>query len=431
MFVGAINNDLRSILAALAPSWRDLPVYVGCSGAFTIERLLAHAGVRAIHGNDVSLYSCALGHHLAGLPFRLYLADSRLAWLEPFLDPGLPTISTLLLCTTLFQFWERDNPYHRRMLDAYQHRFAELHAQTLAKVEKALAGVALRSFYAGDVVDFLAQAPEESVVLSFPPTYRGGYERLYQKMDAAFDWDRPTYALFTEDRFAALREAMQGKRLWLVSRDAPIPELAAYQVGLVQTSLRSKPVWVYSNHRRATLTQPHQRLDPVPYARVQDTISAPLTLSPLTQAELNTLRSEYLAPTIVPARVECSYGVFAGGRLAGAVAFNRPTFGGWCDTYLVTDFAVSAPIARLSKLVLAAAVSVEMRLLLEQRYAGRIATVGTTAFTDKPVSMKYRGLFDLVSRKPGQLNYVARAGRWTLEEALAWWTKTQSRTSKP
>jgi hypothetical protein len=426
MFVGAINRDLRSILAALAPAWRDLPVYVGCSGAFTIERLLTQAGVRQIHGNDVSLYSCALGHYLAGQSFRLAIADPRLAWLEPFLTPGLPTIGTLQLCTTLFSFWERDNPYHRRMLDAYQRRFGELHARTLAKAQKALDGVALTSFYPGDVVDFLAQAPEASVVLSFPPTYRGGYERLYKKMDAAFDWDRPTYALFTEERFAALLNAMQGKRLWLVSRDAPIPALATYQIGLVQTSLRSKPVWVYSNQRQATLTQPHQKLAPAPYARVQDTISAPLTLSPLSQAELNTLRSEYLAPTIVPARVECSYGVLAGGRLAGAVAFNRPTFGGWCDTYLVTDFAVSAPIARLSKLVLAAAVSVEMRLLLEQRYTSRIETVGTTAFTDKPVSMKYRGLFTLYNRKPGQLNYVARAGRWTLEEALAWWSKAHS-----
>src|SRR5437762_1345713 len=47
------------------------------------------------------------------------LKDYRLGWLEPFLEPGLPTITTLLLCTTMMQFYERDNPYHRRMWDAY------------------------------------------------------------------------------------------------------------------------------------------------------------------------------------------------------------------------------------------------------------------------------------------------------------------------
>ncbi len=37
MFIGAINADLRSIIAGLCPSWRGVPVYVGCSGTFTID----------------------------------------------------------------------------------------------------------------------------------------------------------------------------------------------------------------------------------------------------------------------------------------------------------------------------------------------------------------------------------------------------------
>jgi hypothetical protein len=41
------------------------------------------------------------------------------------------------------------------------------------------------------------------------------------------------------------------------------------------------------------------------------------------------------------------------------------------------------------------------------------------------VSMKYRGLFKEYSRKKDSINYVANAGRWSLEEALVWW-RTQS-----
>jgi hypothetical protein len=69
MFVGAINENLCSVLAGLSPAWRGLPVYVGCSGNATIERILASLGVTELHGNDVSLYSCALGHH-RGRPAR-------------------------------------------------------------------------------------------------------------------------------------------------------------------------------------------------------------------------------------------------------------------------------------------------------------------------------------------------------------------------
>jgi hypothetical protein len=45
MFIGAINQDLRYVIAALSAAWRDLPIYVGCSGNFTIERLLARQGL--------------------------------------------------------------------------------------------------------------------------------------------------------------------------------------------------------------------------------------------------------------------------------------------------------------------------------------------------------------------------------------------------
>ena len=52
--------------------------------------------------------------------------------------------------------------------------------------------------------------------------------------------------------------------------------------------------------------------------------------------------------------------------------------------------------------------------------------IGTTAFTDKPVSMKYRGLFDVHSRGEGRINYVGQAGRWSLEEGYQWWKTNHS-----
>jgi hypothetical protein len=52
MFVGSINADLRSILNA-------------------VERILAAQGLIDLHGNDVSLYSCAVGAYLSGQPFRV------------------------------------------------------------------------------------------------------------------------------------------------------------------------------------------------------------------------------------------------------------------------------------------------------------------------------------------------------------------------
>jgi hypothetical protein len=143
---------------------------------------------------------------------------------------------------------------------------------------------------------------------------------------------------------------------------------------------------------------------------------------------LNTLRSEYLSPSIVPATVTWAFGLLLGGRLAGAFAFasNRGPIG-FCDIYMVSDFAVQSSVPRLSKLVLVCILSTEVADILEQKLARKVRSIGTTAFTDKPVSMKYRGLFDLHSRKEGRLNYLGEAGKWSLQQALTWWQKTQQK----
>jgi hypothetical protein len=40
----------------------------------------------------------------------------------------------------------------------------------------------------------------------------------------------------------------------------------------------------------------------------------------------------------------------------------------------------------------------------------KVRSIGTTAFTDKPVSMKYRGVFDLHSQKAGAFAFASPLG---------------------
>jgi hypothetical protein len=62
----------------------------------------------------------------------------------------------------------------------------------------------------------------------------------------------------------------------------------------------------------------------------------------------------------------------------------------------------------------------------------RIRSVVTTAFTNRPVSMKYRGILNLIDRKDREpddatkyaLNYGALIGGRTLDDAYRlWWEK--------
>jgi hypothetical protein len=99
---------------------------------------------------------------------------------------------------------------------------------------------------------------------------------------------------------------------------------------------------------------------------------------------------------------------------------------------MLSDFPVSgSKYSKLAKLVLYAALSKESQELIQVLTSRRTLSLVTSAFTNRPVSMKYRGVFDLLSRKPSKdvkmgknmLNYGALLGKWTLNEGLAIWNK--------
>jgi hypothetical protein len=106
--------------------------------------------------------------------------------------------------------------------------------------------------------------------------------------------------------------------------------------------------------------------------------------------------------------------------------------------YLLSDFPVSkTDYPRLSKLIVYCALSKEMKDFCEQQFGTRMRSILTTAFSKNPVSMKYRGILKLYSRKKldaegadgnpdrkeekFQLNYVAPFGEWTLQEGFDMW----------
>jgi len=151
------------------------------------------------------------------------------------------------------------------------------------------------------------------------------------------------------------------------------------------------------------------------------TIKGEPSLVKLTQGEFNSIRSQYLSNKIVPASASIRLGILMGKEIIGAIAFNRENYG-VDGAYLLTDFSIRPTIyKRLSKLVLVMTLSKEVQEILSQTFSSRILNISTTAFTNNSVSMKYRGLYELYGRKDGFVNYVGKAGKWTMKEGLEWW----------
>lgn len=429
MFIGSINQDMRAIVSEMCSRWKDIPVYVGCSGNFTVERILAKKGLTNIHSNDVSLYSCAVGNYLVGKPTRIEVVEPRFDWLNQYLQTNEDVIATLLMCSEYFKYVDKELPYYKRIAEAYRSQFDRMQKQTVEVVKKALDDVNIEGFHPQDVIDYMREAPQECVAISFPPTYKGGYEKLYQKINEVFDWDVPDYVVFDDERFAEFNSLIMQKKYWVTLRDYDVEELKPFLRGVVQTSARSKPVYVYSNcETKCRITMPHQKTEKVNIKRATGELNGDLRIVKITQAQLNTLRSEYLAKGIIPATASVSFGILVGDELVGAIGMSRSSYlGGWVDAYMMSDFCIRPSIyKRLAKLVLVAALSKEMKEILEQSLAMQVNTIGTTVFTKKNVSMKYRGMFEIYSKKEGAINYVAPAGRWTLKEGFEWWKKNHS-----
>lgn len=428
MFIGSIDTNLRAIVNEMAYRWKGRKVYVGCSGNATVERIVWPHSPAELHGNDVSLYSCALGKHLAGEEVSVIVKDPEWDWLGDYLLPGIDTIATLLLCGEMFKYSGREELFHRRMVKAFIKDWKRMWAATREKVKAATDGVRLTSFFAGDVLEFCEKAPQDSVFISFPPTYENGYERLYRKLDSTFEWEPPSYSVFTEERYIQLFETMRTKEEWVTLRDHPVPELEVYLRGRVQTTPRAKPVYVYAGGGAARVVVPHQKVEPLPVKRLEGEMKGDLRLMRITAPQMNGLRSKYLSPKIAPATAAQNFAVLVGEEVIGAFSFTSPTLlGGFCDTYMMTDLAISPTIYRkLSKLVLAASLSKEAKALCEMQQNGRVRTVGTTAFTERASSQKYRGLYEKYSQKEGSINFIANAGRWTLKEGFEWWQRHHS-----
>jgi hypothetical protein len=129
---------------------------------------------------------------------------------------------------------------------------------------------------------------------------------------------------------------------------------------------------------------------------------------------------QYLAKGIAHALGVANYLVLLDGKLAGGFIYARDRWDPADSIYLLSDFCI-AHERRMAKLIAMLAVSSETIGAWCKRFVVRPRFVRTTAFTDQPVSMKYRGIYELASRKPGQLNYQAEIqGRRAKAIYLEW-----------
>jgi hypothetical protein len=425
-FVGSINAETRKWLGNNGPAFDGREVWVGCSGAFTVEQILSRYAPKArLRGNDVSLYSSALGAYLAGQEFRLEIREEKFAWLEPYLGDVEARAAAVMVLFEVLKYEKADNLFKKRHWAHYLNNFQDFHQATVAKLRERKQEVRLEAYTTKDIFDLLDEAPKDAVAIAFLPTYAGGYERMFKRLEEIFDWDQPSYGLIDEDRKKRiLAKMLERDYLYLDDREwQGLPLVAAVR------KARMKPVYIYSNMaalRRGVLKQQrHAEFVPFPRLSDEDEIKPDslLTLTPTTNRVVNYYRDVYLSKGVgVPADGEVPLVAAVDGKVFGFLIYSRMQGGG--DVYLLADFVVNSErYRRLAKLLLLATQTKEVRRLLEEKFLLELPKCRTMVFTDKPVSMKYRGLYKLARRDPGKLVYETDMGIQDLSEVIPLWLK--------
>ncbi|MGW3563068.1 putative antirestriction adenine methyltransferase [Streptomyces sp. NPDC000941] len=433
MFQGTIPGPMRSIVRETASSWPRGEVYVPCCGNFTIERSVAGMGFE-LHSSDVSIYTSAVGRWLTKQPVGIRLREEsaeQLHWLARSLDDGVGTVATLMLGTRFLASVGREGLWNARVVRSYRDQWKVKHAETVQRLSAA--DVELASYTVEDVRSWLLRVPREAPVCSFPPFYGGGYEKLYEPLDTHFTWDAPEYEPLSDADVVDVLGAITDRPYWLTASNHDLPELHRYLRGVIKATPRAAPFYVYASDAPTRIVAPRQPIEPVkaPRLRVGDELVGPLKLAMLKPGQFNALRSQYLNPRITPGAANLAVAVKDGaGRVLGVFAMAPSSYTP-DEAYLLSDFAVApTDYPRLSKLIVLAATSSEARLLCQRAFSRRIRAVSTTAFSNNPVSMKYRGLLRLTKRGPSneggwkyQLQYQGAMGEHTLAEALEKWAK--------
>src|SRR6185369_16553545 len=112
---------------------------------------------------------------------------------------------------------KRRNEFQKRMWRAMTGNLPKLIDGTKARLRKKRDMLRLDAFHARDGAKVIAEnaAESELLIMSSPPTYDHGYEKLYATLMSWFDWDSPSYTdIGPKVEFAKLMKAESHR--WLM-----------------------------------------------------------------------------------------------------------------------------------------------------------------------------------------------------------------------
>jgi hypothetical protein len=359
MFTGTTPKEVLYILKDMLRDCRG-NIYTGCSDNFTVDRLLASMGL-SVFGNDVSLYSRLISDILLNRKTQMTVTDGDLSkafagWEETKYKP----LVEVMFAVRISQFHKRDNPYRQEYWNTYLNSAHEYYTLTLEKFEKTKPfDFNISDFYFGDFITHLKAKKGKGTGVAFPPTYRGGYEKIFSFVEQSFQYEKPQYTVFNpRQSVGVIGDLLEdGDNIILLDRDTE--DLKQYKAARIDIKSKHslfiysslpgrKPSYFFSAKKHLKPSGIH--VTPPDFTITDDTA---ISVSCVELSDVNYFKCFYMSK-----RVDYSDGgdmglaFFAGGKAFGFVSFSL--YLKTVPEYLVmlSDFVANSDIERLSKLLI-------------------------------------------------------------------------------
>lgn len=425
MFIGSVPKQVAQQLVANVDLSKWRAVNICCSGSFRIEQAIRNVNTSIpIHSNDVSLITSIVGLAKTGRVTEFSFKND-LVHLNQYLNSDAETQLALLAYALLISKYKGDNEYCQARRNFLARELDNIISSNKERTKKYLDKISINSFFMGDFVKHIEHAKEKgNGVMVFAPTYKGGYERIYKIINENVDWkDEPTYEIYdpkhTHSLIHQLREDKMDFCFFSDQRYEDIEPTMMYEGN-------NKPIFIYSSESKTSLRRERKKFKPFKYEAIKpelitDKSSVKAVIAP--SEAMNFLKDIYLAKGINHKNGMFNVLFYLDDMLIGGAIYSLPQFGDKIrNIYMLSDFSLSRE-RKLSKLVAMLATSELVISHINKKYFINIERIHTTAFTQAPVSMKYRGIFRLDARKDGFLNYSSEVRKGTLEDIFSEWFK--------
>lgn len=433
MFRGVVPIECLNQLMRAVPIAQWASVYVCCSGTLRFEALLRKQYPSLqIFGNDVSLYSCAIGQLAAGKSFPIRFVN-RLKFVEERLenDSFARRVAAVLVASDMAQY-KGKNDFAKRNFAWYVQNFDSQLDKVETMLKERVVPIALQGFFDGDWRDHLAEAiKNKSGIIGFPPFFKGDYEHMHGFIHDNAEWPAPQYALYDPKTLVDILDGLDRDQAnWCILSDQ-IFENRPYFGKFIKG--RKVPHFFYGASSQSSLrilaehSSTSFRYQAVDLKKIS--AQSKIVLTKAKREAIRHIKDVFLAKNIIHTGGLFEYMVFLDDMLLGVLAYSlgKVNYQKKTTLYLLSDVTTTGE-AKLSKLMAHLALSREAIDPINHRMFERFEFIVTTARTKNPISMKYRGVYELLSRRSadaGEEGFILQYGHDvksdSLQDIFSWW----------